>query len=100
MEVILNLNDYCRYVTLWRRKKGFVTEWDNMLEKLMLVVTEVSEAAEAFRSEEYQQFWGEIADSFIRLMDVCGTHGIDIEEEIKNKMKYNEERPYKHGKKV
>lgn len=28
----------------WRKEKGFVTSWDNLGEKLMLVMTEVSEA--------------------------------------------------------
>ena len=41
----------------------------------------------------------EIADAFIRLFDLCGFYGIDIEAHIKAKMAYNATRPAKHGKK-
>lgn len=41
----------------------------------------------------------EIADAVIRLFDFCGFKGIDIEKHIDLKLKYNKQRPYKHGKK-
>lgn len=41
----------------------------------------------------------EIADAFIRLADLCGYYGIDIDGHIRAKMKYNETRPRMHGKK-
>ena len=41
----------------------------------------------------------ELADAFIRLFDVCGFYGVDIESAIESKMLYNETRPKKHGKK-
>jgi len=34
----------------WRRSKGFETGWQNFAEKLMLVVTEITEASEAART--------------------------------------------------
>ena len=71
-----------------------------MLEKLMLVVTEVAEAAEAWRNDSTFGFDEEIADTFIRLMDICGSLGIDIEVEIGEKMAENENRPYLHGKRA
>ncbi len=40
----------------------------------------------------------EIADAFLRLMDICGMLGIDIEAHILMKSQYNKLRPYKHGK--
>ena len=43
-------------------------------------------------------FEDEIADAFLRLMDLCGEYGIDIEEHIRMKVEYNELRPPKHGK--
>jgi len=95
---LLALNSFSRDVANWREKKGFITSWDNMLEKLCLVHSEVSEAAEAYRKDEKIAFNIEIADIFIRLMDICGTLGIDIESEIINKMQYNRTRPFKHGK--
>lgn len=95
----LKLNDYSKQITAWRAEKGFTTSWENMPEKLMLVVTELSEAMEAYRHDDRKNFAEEIADTFIRLLDICGSIGLDIESEIKAKMAINEKRPFKHGKK-
>lgn len=43
-------------------------------------------------------FEDEIADAFLRLMDLCGEYDIDIETHIALKADYNKLRPYKHGK--
>lgn len=40
----------------------------------------------------------ELADAVIRIADLCGALGIDLEEVIAKKMGYNESRPYRHGK--
>ena len=40
----------------------------------------------------------ELADVLIRIFDTCGRYGIDLEQAIEIKMKYNESRPYKHNK--
>ena len=40
----------------------------------------------------------EIADAFIRLLDLCGYYDINIDAWITTKMKYNSMRPKKHGK--
>jgi len=66
--------------------------------KLMLIVTELGEACEADRHNNYDNFKEEIADTFIRLADLCGYLNIDIDEEISKKMKINEGRPKLHGK--
>jgi NTP pyrophosphatase (non-canonical NTP hydrolase) len=39
----------------------------------------------------------ELADTVIRIFDVCGKYGIDLEKAIVEKMNYNQTRPYKHG---
>jgi hypothetical protein len=44
-------------------------------------------------------FEDEIADSIIRLLDLCEKMNIDIEKFIELKLLYNKERPEKHGKK-
>lgn len=41
----------------------------------------------------------ELADAVIRIADLCGHMGIDLEAAIDLKMAYNETRPFKHGKK-
>ena len=92
----------------------------------MLIVSELSEALEADRKnkhaalnsfncrknersciEDFQAdfqelikdtFEDEIADTFIRLFDLCGALNIDIDTHINLKMKYNKTRPYKHNK--
>ena len=43
-------------------------------------------------------FQDEIADVAIRLFDLCGGMGIDLQKHIELKMKYNSMRGYKHGK--
>lgn len=40
----------------------------------------------------------ELADAVIRIADLCGHLGIDLEAVIALKMDYNETRPFKHGK--
>ena len=40
----------------------------------------------------------ELADTFIRLLDLVGFLGIDIDGWVEAKLRYNKSRPYKHGK--
>ncbi len=42
----------------------------------------------------------ELADIVIRVFDMCGHYGIDLESAIREKMEYNKKRPYKHGGKI
>lgn len=93
----LRMNEFAAQAAAYRESKGFVTSWDNMMEKLMLVVTEVAEAAEAYRKDDRVGFHEEIADTIIRLLDICGSVHIDIEAEVKAKMERNRDREYKHG---
>lgn len=110
------LNKLAAQIAKWREEKGFYTpstlhdtfQRDAMLGKLMLVVTEVAEAAEEVRKigsggrivgpSDLISFYEEIADTFIRLLDICGTMGIDIEGAIEKKMEANALRPVRHGK--
>jgi len=108
------LNDLCARIAEWGLKKSFVTNWGNVPEKLMLVVTELSEAMEAYRhiawsldlveepkpqeNEVAANFREEIADAAIRIFHLAAALGIDLEDEIDKKMSVNEKRPRKHGK--
>jgi NTP pyrophosphatase (non-canonical NTP hydrolase) len=42
----------------------------------------------------------ELADVVIRIFDMCGRYGIDLERAIAEKMAYNATRPHRHGGKV
>ena len=79
-------------------EKGFWEKERNIGEALMLIVTEIAEAMEAHRHKDNANFKEELADAFIRLFDLCGGLGIDIEKEIEKKSEHNKTRPYKHGK--
>ena len=107
------------------RDKGFWDNPRNRPELLMLIVSELAEALKALRKDHYahekvsdeeffllegswkdgfekyvkSSFEDEIADVAIRLFDLCGGLGIDLDKHIKLKMKYNSMRGYKHGKK-
>jgi len=52
-----------------------------------------------FEENVKSSFEDEVADVAIRLFDLCGGLGIDLEKHIELKMKYNSLRGYKHGKK-
>ena len=78
--------------------KGFWDKERNIGEALMLIVTELAEAMEAHRHQDEENFKEELADTFIRLFDLCGGLKIDIQKEIDKKSEKNKNRPYKHGK--
>lgn len=80
--------------------KGFKVDWDSAPTYLMLIVTELSEAMEQWRDNHKEGFKGEIADAFIRLFHLVGD--LELKDEmarsILDKLKYNETRPYRHGR--
>jgi len=65
---------------------------------LCLCHSELSEALEAHRDDDIEQFSEEIADEFIRLFHLCGDLNIDIEKYIVLKMSKNKLRPINHGR--
>lgn len=77
-------------------------------QKLALVHTEVSEAVEALRKDGYESneyglfekdsFSDELADSIIRILDLCGELNIDIQKQINWKLEKNKQREFMHGK--
>ncbi|HHX62330.1 MAG TPA: nucleotide pyrophosphohydrolase [Epulopiscium sp.] len=66
--------------------------------RLALIHSEVSEALEALRVGDMENFAEELADVVIRVADTAGGLGIDLEGEITNKMEKNKVRGYMHGK--
>lgn len=72
-------------------------------QKIALIQSECGEALEAMRKNNYgigkkDSFEDEIADTIIRLLDLCGELNIDIDAQIEWKMGYNAQREAKHGK--
>ena len=53
----------------------------------------------SFEQGVKSSFEDELADVAIRLFDLCGGLGVDLEKHIELKMMYNSMRGYKHGKK-
>jgi len=65
---------------------------------------EVSSEDEKYFQQEFEvsvknTIQDELADAMIRIMDIAQYMNIDLQWHIQMKMKYNELRPYKHGKK-
>ena len=77
-----------------------IDDADGMLAKLALVHAEVSEASEAVRKGDHENFVEELADAVIRILDISGSLQLDLETAIEDKMKKNEDRPYMHGKRA
>jgi NTP pyrophosphatase (non-canonical NTP hydrolase) len=101
------MNALASTIKEWRITQGFHTPNQlsgdlakaEMLAKLMLVVTEVSEMAECVRIEDQEHFAEELADVLIRMLDIGITMGIDIDDAVARKMAKNRTRPKLHGKK-
>lgn len=92
-------------------------EWDPDPERqfgteMMLIVTEVAEAMEAYRRwgtsdatnndgqdlpNKPEGVGSEFADILIRLLHYAGVHQIDLEAEYERKMAYNRTRVVRHG---
>jgi len=124
----MRLNELRDEAYAYAKQKGFHDEPCSLGERLMLIVSELSEALEADRkgrpfepNKTTSILWKlpdpenvsssfyennikgsvaeEIADAIIRLCDFAGVYDIDIEWHVKAKMAYNKTRPFKHGKK-
>lgn len=101
------LNDLAAAIYANAKAKGFheytptfgVSGQDirHILSWLMLVTTEVAEAAEEVRKGDVQHFGEELADICIRVFDCAEALGINLEQAIVDKMAVNAERPVKHG---
>jgi len=67
---------------------------------LCLIHSEISEALEAYRNTDEDNFREEMADIAIRLFDACEAYDVDLEAEIEKKHAINIKRPYRHGGKT
>jgi NTP pyrophosphatase (non-canonical NTP hydrolase) len=97
----MSLNAVAKEAYEVARSKGF---WDgdaaHISNKLLLIHSEVSEAAEEYRIGLFcENFRKEIADVLIRTLDLAYGLGMDVEVAVREKMEHNRTRPKLHGKK-
>ena len=98
----MNLKDYCEVCHGIAKEKGF---WDvdrNDAEMIALMHSELSEALEAMRTNNWNEDDGvaeELADCIIRICDFCGGRNLNLEKALLDKIEKNRNRPYKHNKK-
>lgn len=64
---------------------------------LALIHSEVSEALEAFRKDDKENFAEELADVVIRVLDCATGLQIDLDNEIAKKLEKNRGRSHRHG---
>lgn len=95
-ELVARAHSYANRAGFWEGLDPSLTPV--MLMKLALVHSEVSEACEAVRMEPWGNIEEELADVVIRVMDLAGAIGMDLEHFIVKKMNANEKRPKKHNK--
>lgn len=83
-------------------RKGRVMDSDRLmsyLEQADAIHREGGFAVDCFESQIKDTFEDEIADALIRILDLCGGMGIDIQFHVNEKLLYNATRARLHGKK-
>ncbi len=108
-QLALSLNRLARIIYEGNKANGFWTDLKtglpveptlpNIMTKLMLIVTEVAEAAEGVRKDLFDDhlpyrtmFETELADALIRILDAAGGLGLDIGRAVVEKLVYNRSR--------
>jgi NTP pyrophosphatase (non-canonical NTP hydrolase) len=94
------INQLCKQAFETAKSKGWHDEPRETGTLLALIHSEVSEALEADRKGDNENFAEELADVCIRTFDLCGSKGIDLEKAILEKMERNKSRSFKHGGKA
>lgn len=123
----MNLNELAAEIHAENKLRGFDVSTEPFPQPVMMIVTELSEAAEAdrsakractdwiesaypesedcepefcsaFRNSIKNTVEDELADALIRLLDLTAALGIDIDKHVRLKRRYNKSRPWKHGK--
>lgn len=115
-----SINYWAHVVHDWSKRKGWWKKpQGDVSKKLLMMHSEISEATEDLRDAEapsvlnlvhweYDKhhqlkpigFASELADLFIRLVDLAAKLDIDLAAMVELKMRFNEGRPYQHGGKT
>jgi NTP pyrophosphatase (non-canonical NTP hydrolase) len=93
-----SIKEWQREITDWAESKGFNWNREDVDTMLLRLHSEVSEAGEAARDDDFEGFKEELADIAIRLFNTAEVFGIDLEKEIEKKMSKNKKRPVLHGR--
>lgn len=107
----MGLNELTKIIHESARAKGFWDDYDTstlknsmyfVAAKLLLISSEVNEAAEELRKKGSRmistEFKSELADILIRTLDLAGGLEINIENAVNKKLETNQDRPHKHNK--
>ena len=94
----MHINELVQKAHTNAKNKGFYDKQVQFPTLIALAHSELSEALEADREGDFFKAKTELADTVIRIADMCGYLDIDLEKEITEKMKINSYRQKKHGK--
>lgn len=94
-----SVKEWQKVVTAYAIEHEFRWAKSDVDTMLLRLHSEVSEASEAARDEDSGGFAEELADIFIRLVNIAEVMEVDLEKEVEKKHLKNISRPALHGRK-
>lgn len=100
------LTELARQIYKMSKEHGWWDPEPSFGETVALCHSELSESLEEYRNNSPHIYFKdrkpegiavEMADCIIRILDWFGHEGIDVDEVVKEKMEYNQNREYRHG---